>query len=1151
MQHAPCQAADDAHLAAGRLLQVTGALDCILLDWRIWSRAPPPHQRSYFAALLFAISGHVECAHHRALLRDSNVAASLLSFVTRSRDVAYMCPHESVVPLLFDCVTALLLGDGPLADGAVQLLCNFVLDSFDAMQGSALCEHHSEARRMSTTSSSPTLGGRRRGSVAPSSTIDTAAVAARVREAALSLLARCCVADVRVAACVLRELPEPCLTHLVRDGYARSRVAALALLDVCVPSLAPATWAALAASLARFAPTEDSLLALFAMLLGRPVHALLGQSIRASLLGTLHSGDPFVRAQALVPLLRQLTGCHVDPALAQVTVKTLHDAFLHSSAVRKQMHAVGAPLELCRVVVSAASHSTCDGGDDDETLQADTMALLQALVLRGLLSTPADSAPLLCAARELCAADPALLARLLVGVLDALRNTLASASGEDGAATVAAATTVLGAWVAQRRYADVDVAELPQEMDARLLDVALGIAHHAGTAAYLRVAVRCWAQMACSSCEALWRAALRVLDAHGAATLAALCSAPDAAQRVLFAVITHLDADPRAWALFDALRQLAPMHPVLDLLLVPADATLHTRLAAHDVGAAADVVLTPSLRYQCRLLENEDTAWAAVWAAALPGPPPAAGARDDAVPAALLERQLTLQGPWLARLRSVEAADTDAARHAKRLGRAFCGERGLWPDAAAAHPRWVLDGTEGPARRRLRLKPVIAWQSPAAAADLSLDVSMSSLDTTATATTPSTPPPETLVASAMRTLKMHHGESIVHLGRCSMIHPYEKRAGELVVTTARTVFMDAVQDADDPLFGRRRNHVKRRRGKVEAWSDSKVMDLQLRRYLLRDTGLEVFLIDGRTFLVAFETRSDRDAVYAILAARPMPSRVAYEVDVVLTGTLLRESVTAKWQRGLISTFEYLMHLNTLAGRSYNDLTQYPVFPWIVADYTSAELNLRNTAATFRRLDRPMGAQTEPRLQSFLEKYDALVEMGQTPYHYGSHYSNVGVVLHYLVRCEPFASFCLQFQGGHFDVADRLFDSVEAAWRHASAGTASDVKECIPEFFYFPDFLRNDNHFDLGRKQTGEVVDAVRLPPWAQGSARLFVRKMREALESDVGNAAGGAVCSGAAVFLLVSRAVLLALRAQCRNSCRRGSTWCLATNSAATRRARR
>ena len=29
-----------------------------------------------------------------------------------------------------------------------------------------------------------------------------------------------------------------------------------------------------------------------------------------------------------------------------------------------------------------------------------------------------------------------------------------------------------------------------------------------------------------------------------------------------------------------------------------------------------------------------------------------------------------------------------------------------------------------------------------------------------------------------------------------------------------------------------------------------------------------------------------------------------------------------------------MHLNTIAGRTYNDLMQYPVFPWVLADYHS-------------------------------------------------------------------------------------------------------------------------------------------------------------------------------------------------------------------------
>lgn len=51
-----------------------------------------------------------------------------------------------------------------------------------------------------------------------------------------------------------------------------------------------------------------------------------------------------------------------------------------------------------------------------------------------------------------------------------------------------------------------------------------------------------------------------------------------------------------------------------------------------------------------------------------------------------------------------------------------------------------------------------------------------------------------------------------------------------------------------------------------------------------------------------------------------------------------------------------MHLNTLAGRGYSDLTQYPVFPWVLADYESENLDLSDPK-TFRKLEKPMGCQT--------------------------------------------------------------------------------------------------------------------------------------------------------------------------------------------------
>ena len=81
---------------------------------------------------------------------------------------------------------------------------------------------------------------------------------------------------------------------------------------------------------------------------------------------------------------------------------------------------------------------------------------------------------------------------------------------------------------------------------------------------------------------------------------------------------------------------------------------------------------------------------------------------------------------------------------------------------------------------------------------------------------------------------------------------------------------------------------------------------------------------------------------------------------------MAKSFSKRWQSGEITNFQYLMHLNTLAGRGYSDLTQYPVFPWVLADYESDALDLRNPQ-TFRRLDKPMGCQTEEGEEEFRKR----------------------------------------------------------------------------------------------------------------------------------------------------------------------------------------
>ena len=144
-------------------------------------------------------------------------------------------------------------------------------------------------------------------------------------------------------------------------------------------------------------------------------------------------------------------------------------------------------------------------------------------------------------------------------------------------------------------------------------------------------------------------------------------------------------------------------------------------------------------------------------------------------------------------------------------------------------------------------------------------------------------------------------------------------------------------------------------------------------------------------------------------------------------------------------------MNTIAGRSYNDINQYPVFPWVLTDYKSASIDL-NDPSVYRDLSKPIGALNEDRFEIYNERFQTFVDEEIPGFMYGSHYSSAGIALYYLLRLEPFTSLAVSLQGGHFDLADRLFDSISGAW-DLSLNNVGDVKELTPEFFYCPDFLR--------------------------------------------------------------------------------------------------
>ena len=43
-----------------------------------------------------------------------------------------------------------------------------------------------------------------------------------------------------------------------------------------------------------------------------------------------------------------------------------------------------------------------------------------------------------------------------------------------------------------------------------------------------------------------------------------------------------------------------------------------------------------------------------------------------------------------------------------------------------------------------------------------------------------------------------------------------------------------------------------------------------------------------------------------------------------------------WQKGRVSNYEYLLMLNSIVGRSFNDVSNYPIFPWVLSDFANLD-----------------------------------------------------------------------------------------------------------------------------------------------------------------------------------------------------------------------
>ena len=200
--------------------------------------------------------------------------------------------------------------------------------------------------------------------------------------------------------------------------------------------------------------------------------------------------------------------------------------------------------------------------------------------------------------------------------------------------------------------------------------------------------------------------------------------------------------------------------------------------------------------------------------------------------------------------------------------------------------------------------------------------------------------------------------------------------------------------------------------------------------------------------------------------------------------LFSENIDIWKEKHTYSNFDKLMIINIFSNRSFCDLNQYPVFPML---YNEID-NLK------RQMDKPIGFQeinkeSISRTKLIKDSYYTEKEYnedGSTEISYFNIlFSNISFVCNYLIRVYPYSYLSIEIQGDRFDIPDRLFYSINSMMFNTLSQRV-DLRELIPEMFYFPPLFSNMNNVELGKLRDGNTIDNVYVKDRKEDKVKKYI-----------------------------------------------------------------
>ena len=228
-----------------------------------------------------------------------------------------------------------------------------------------------------------------------------------------------------------------------------------------------------------------------------------------------------------------------------------------------------------------------------------------------------------------------------------------------------------------------------------------------------------------------------------------------------------------------------------------------------------------------------------------------------------------------------------------------------------------------------------------------------------------------------------------------------------------------------------------------------------RNFLFYNQALEIFLFNGKSYFFNFY-----DSLYLDNFVKNLKTQYEFwniNIPEIIKDPIeyfLNKNYTNDWKENKISTMKYLLLINKFAGRTYNDLTQYLIFPWVLNDYTDIK-NKNN----YRKMQYSMAIQDDENLDQVKKDFEKDID-SQDKSHFVYHYSNSANVCLYLLRINPFTYNQIKLNG-QFDSPQRQIETLQDMCYILKE--FKETKELIPEYFFMVESFLNLNFNYFGKK----------------------------------------------------------------------------------------